>query len=111
MLDCAEATGDPTAGRRESSIRPIFRAPRRLACYINDCAACLCLAERVQELGLQRQQHASVSVVRRSPLRDRGHAVVGVVVVVDAGALERADRADRLRHGSRRGGHGVKLHA
>ena len=90
-------------GRRDSSIPPIFRVPRRL----NDSAACHCLVERVQELGVQRQQHASVSVVRRAPFRVRGDAVLGVGVLY-AGALE---RADRLRHGSRRGGHGGKMHA
>ena len=72
---------------------------------MNDSAACKCLVERVQELGLQQQQRANVSVVRRARVRVRGDVVDGVGVV---GGLE---RADRLRHGSRRGGHGGKMHA
>ena len=88
--------------RRDSSIRPIFRVPRRS----NDGAACLCLVDRMQELGVQRQQLANVSVVR-DPLRVRGDVLAGVGVV-GADALERADRP---WHGSRRGGHGGTMHA
>ena len=104
-------------GRRDSSIPPIFRVPRRL----NDSAAYHCLVERVQELGVrstrqelgvQRQQRANVSVVRRAPLRVRIVDGVRVVNVVDGvGAVGALERADRLRHGSRRGGHGGKMHA
>ena len=74
---------------------------------MNDSAACNCLVERVQELGVHspQQQRANVSVVRRARVRVRGDVVDGVGVV---GGLE---RADPLRHGSRRGGHGGKMHA
>ena len=68
MLDCAEATGDPTAGRRDSSIRPIVRV------HLNDCATRHCLAERVQELGVQRLESTKVPVVSRPPLHVRGSA-------------------------------------
>ena len=67
--------------------------------------------ERVQELGVQRQQRANVSVVRRVP-SVRVVDGVRVVNVVDwVGVVGALERADRLRHGSRRGGHGGKMHA
>jgi len=73
-----------------------------------DSAACLRLAARVQELGVQdlgfqRQERASFFVVHRAPLQIRGDVVVVGVVVVGTGTLE---HPDRLRSGSRRGGHG-----
>ena len=66
----------------------------------------------MQELGVQRQQRANVSVVRRAPFRVRVVDGVRVVNVVDGvGVVGALERADRLRHGSRRGGHGGKMHA
>ena len=97
----ADCAGASTLGCQDSAIRPIFRVPRRL----NDWAACLRFAGCVQELGLQRQERASLSVVRRPPLLV--HVVVRVVVV-GTGALE---HPDRLRPGSRPSGHGGNMHA